>query len=91
MERIHFFLVQKYIERLMWRNTTLKSPEKQNQLSELIRSHASILYTFCTENGSNATWLESAIPSLAEIIRLQDPDAIKIEVCALVSRYPDIK
>uniref|UniRef100_A0A8C5SPT1 Tumor necrosis factor alpha-induced protein 2 n=1 Tax=Laticauda laticaudata TaxID=8630 RepID=A0A8C5SPT1_LATLA len=91
MERIHLFLVQKYIERLMWRNTTLKSPEKQNQLSELIRSHASILYTFCTENGSNATWLESALPSLAEIIRLQDPDAIKIEVCALVSRYPDIK
>uniref|UniRef100_A0A670ZDX7 Uncharacterized protein n=1 Tax=Pseudonaja textilis TaxID=8673 RepID=A0A670ZDX7_PSETE len=84
MERIHLFLVQKYIERLMWRNTTLKSPEKQNQLSELIRSHASILYTFCTENGSNATWLESALPSLAEIIRLQDPDAIKIEVCALV-------
>uniref|UniRef100_A0A8C6V7V5 Tumor necrosis factor alpha-induced protein 2 n=1 Tax=Naja naja TaxID=35670 RepID=A0A8C6V7V5_NAJNA len=91
MERIHLFLVQKYIERLMWRKTTLKSPEKQNQLSELIRSHASLLYTFCTENGSNATWLESALPSLAEIIRLQDPDAIKIEVCALISRYPDIK
>ncbi|XP_058018754.1 tumor necrosis factor alpha-induced protein 2-like isoform X2 [Ahaetulla prasina] len=91
METIHLRLVQKYIQKLMWRNTTLKSPEKQNQLSELIRSHASILYTFCIENGSNATWLESAIPSLAEIIRLQDPDAIKIEVGALVSRYPDIR
>ncbi|XP_039224863.1 tumor necrosis factor alpha-induced protein 2-like isoform X1 [Crotalus tigris] len=91
MERIHLYLVQKYIQRLMWKNTTLKSPEKQNQLSDLIQSHASILYTFCTENGSNATWLESVLPSLAEIIRLQDPDAIKIEVSALASRYPDIK
>ncbi|XP_034274419.1 tumor necrosis factor alpha-induced protein 2 isoform X2 [Pantherophis guttatus] len=91
MERIHLHLVQKYIQKLMCRNTTLKSPEKQNQLSELIQSHASTLYTFCTENGSNATWLESAIPSLAEIIRLQDPDAIKVEVSALVSKYPDIR
>ncbi|XP_029139425.1 tumor necrosis factor alpha-induced protein 2 [Protobothrops mucrosquamatus] len=91
MERIHLHLIQKYIQRLMWKYTKLKSPEKQNQLSELIQSHASILYTFCTENGSNATWLESALPSLAEIIRLQDPDAIKIEVSALASKYPDIK
>ncbi|KAM3856750.1 tumor necrosis factor alpha-induced protein 2 isoform 2-T5 [Vipera latastei] len=91
MERIHLYLVQKYIQRLMWKNTTLKSLEKQNQLSELIQSHASILYTFCTENGSKATWLESALPSLAEIIRLQDPDAIKIEVSTLARRYPDIK
>ncbi|XP_070607828.1 tumor necrosis factor alpha-induced protein 2 [Erythrolamprus reginae] len=91
MEKIHLHLVQKYIRMLMWRKTTLKTPEKQNQLSEFILNHASILYRFCTENGSKATWLEFALPSMAEIIRLQDPDAIKIEVSALASRYPEVR
>ncbi|XP_013913559.1 PREDICTED: tumor necrosis factor alpha-induced protein 2 isoform X1 [Thamnophis sirtalis] len=91
MERIHLYLVQKYIQKIIWKKIKIKSPEKQNQLSELIYYDASILYKFCIENGSNATWLKSAIPSLAEIIRLQDPDAIKLEVSALASNYPDIK
>lgn len=41
--------------------------------------------------GSQATWLNSALPKLAEIIRLQDLGAIKMEVATLASTYPDIR
>ncbi|KAB0391069.1 hypothetical protein E2I00_006866 [Balaenoptera physalus] len=41
------------------------------------------------EVGSPATWLHRALPTLAEIIRLQDPSAIKIEVATYATWYPD--
>ncbi|XP_063146438.1 tumor necrosis factor alpha-induced protein 2 [Candoia aspera] len=90
MEKIHLFLVQAYIFQLLKKKVSFRSPEQQNQLSELIRRNASILYTFCSENGSKAKWLKSVLPSLSEIIRLQDPNAIMVEVSVLASKYPDI-
>ncbi|MEJ1275941.1 tumor necrosis factor alpha-induced protein 2 [Cricetulus griseus] len=39
--------------------------------------------------GSPATWLHQALPKLAEIIRLQDSSAIKIEVATYATLYPD--
>ncbi|XP_007432570.1 tumor necrosis factor alpha-induced protein 2 isoform X1 [Python bivittatus] len=89
MQKIHLHLVQEYIFRLMKKKVSFRSSEQQNQLSKLVRRNASILYTFCTENGSNATWLKSVLPSLSEIIRLQDLDAIMVEVSVLATKYPD--
>lgn len=41
--------------------------------------------------GSPATWLQPALSTLAEIIRLQDPSAIKIEVATYATLYPDFR
>lgn len=41
--------------------------------------------------GSPAAWLHHALPTLAEIIRLQDPSAIKIEVATYATSYPDFR
>lgn len=41
--------------------------------------------------GSTATWLHPALPTIAEIIRLQDPSAIKIEVATYATWYPDFR
>ncbi|ERE72562.1 tumor necrosis factor alpha-induced protein 2 [Cricetulus griseus] len=43
----------------------------------------------CFREGSPATWLHQALPKLAEIIRLQDSSAIKIEVATYATLYPD--
>ncbi|XP_061468219.1 tumor necrosis factor alpha-induced protein 2 [Rhineura floridana] len=90
MGKIHLYLVQEHIARVMRKKVSLRTPELQNNLSELIRKNASILCTFCTENGSNAKWLDFALPSLAEIIKLQDTAAIMVEVGVLASKYPDV-
>ncbi|KAH0620342.1 hypothetical protein JD844_020649 [Phrynosoma platyrhinos] len=90
MEKIHFHLVREHITRLLRKKVSLRSPEQQNSLSDLVQKNASLLHTFCTQNGSNATWLNSALPSLAEIIKLQDTNAIMVEVSVLANRYPDI-
>lgn len=41
--------------------------------------------------GSTATWLHAALPTISEIIRLQDPSAIKIEVATYATWYPDFR
>ncbi|XP_039373727.1 tumor necrosis factor alpha-induced protein 2-like [Mauremys reevesii] len=90
MEKIHGHLVREYIVRLIKKEVSLKTPELQQSLSNLISAHASHLQSFCKEKGSKTTWLDSALPKLAEIIRLQDSDGIKIEVATLANTYPDI-
>ncbi|XP_044292315.1 tumor necrosis factor alpha-induced protein 2 isoform X2 [Varanus komodoensis] len=90
MGKVHLHLVREYITRLLRKKVSLKTPELQNNLCELVRKDASILQNFCTTHGSKASWLNSALPSLAEIIRLQDTDAIMVEVGVLANNYPDI-
>ncbi|XP_062945514.1 tumor necrosis factor alpha-induced protein 2 isoform X2 [Cynocephalus volans] len=89
MEVVHLHLVKEYIIRLSKRRLVLKTAEQQQQLARHIRANADVIQHFCTQNGSPATWLHSALPTLAEIIRLQDPSAIKIEVATYATSYPD--
>ncbi|XP_066198719.1 tumor necrosis factor alpha-induced protein 2 [Saccopteryx leptura] len=89
MELVHLHLVKEYIVRLSKRRLVLKTVEQQQQLAERVLDNADRIQRFCTENGSPATWLRQALPTLAEIIRLQDPSAIKIEVATYATWYPD--
>ncbi|XP_030096516.1 tumor necrosis factor alpha-induced protein 2 [Serinus canaria] len=91
IEKIHARLVKEYIVRLLKRKVSLKTPAQQQTLAQHISKNAADLEVFCTSNGSQATWLNSALPKLAEIIRLQDLGAIKIEVATLATTYPDIR
>ncbi|XP_007455670.1 PREDICTED: tumor necrosis factor alpha-induced protein 2 [Lipotes vexillifer] len=89
MEVVHLHLVKEYIIRLSKRRLVLKTAEQQQQLAGHILADAELIHRFCTQNGSPATWLHHALPTLAEIIRLQDPSAIKIEVATYATWYPD--
>ncbi|XP_029806656.1 tumor necrosis factor alpha-induced protein 2 [Suricata suricatta] len=89
MEAVHLHLVKEYIVRLSKRSLVLKTSEQQQQLAGHIQASADLIQRFCTQNGSPAAWLHHALPKLAEIIRLQDPSAIKIEVATYATWYPD--
>ncbi|XP_005410821.1 PREDICTED: tumor necrosis factor alpha-induced protein 2 [Chinchilla lanigera] len=89
MEAVHLHLVKEYIIRLSKRQLVLKTAEQQQQLARHILANAGAIQRFCTQNGSLANWLQPALPTLAEIIRLQDPSAIKMEVATYATSYPD--
>ncbi|XP_077632665.1 tumor necrosis factor alpha-induced protein 2 [Crocuta crocuta] len=89
MEVVHLHLVKEYIIRLSKRSLVLKTAEQQQQLAGHVQANADLIQCFCTQNGSPAAWLHHALPKLAEIIRLQDPSAIKIEVATYATWYPD--
>uniref|UniRef100_A0A8B9YLT4 Tumor necrosis factor alpha-induced protein 2 n=1 Tax=Bos mutus grunniens TaxID=30521 RepID=A0A8B9YLT4_BOSMU len=89
LEAVHLHLVKEYIARLCKRRLVLKTAEQQQQLAGHVQANAQLIQQFCTQSGSPATWLHDALPTLAEIIRLQDPSAIKIEVATYATLYPD--
>ncbi|XP_058423744.1 tumor necrosis factor alpha-induced protein 2 [Diceros bicornis minor] len=89
MEAVHLHLVKEYIIRLSKRRVVLKTAEQQEELAGHIQANAKLIQQFCIQNGSPATWLHHALPTLAEIIRLQDPSAIKLEVATYATSYPD--
>ncbi|XP_052516107.1 tumor necrosis factor alpha-induced protein 2-like [Budorcas taxicolor] len=89
LEAVHLHLVKEYITHLCKRRLVLKTAEQQQQLAGLVQANSQHIQQFCAQNGSPATWLHHALPTLAEIIRLQDPSAIKIEVATYATLYPD--
>ncbi|XP_043837514.1 tumor necrosis factor alpha-induced protein 2 [Dromiciops gliroides] len=89
MEAIHLFLVKEYIIRLSKKRLVLRTADLQLNLAQQIMMDAKNIQCFCAQNESPATWLEPALPTLAEIIRLQDTSAIKIEVATFASHFPD--
>ncbi|XP_049646428.1 tumor necrosis factor alpha-induced protein 2 [Suncus etruscus] len=89
LELVHRHLVTEFILRLTKRRLVLKMVEQQLELAAQILASSNLIQNFCTQNGSHAEWLQQALPSLAEIIRLQDLNAIKISVATYATYYPD--
>ncbi|XP_069063393.1 tumor necrosis factor alpha-induced protein 2-like isoform X2 [Pleurodeles waltl] len=90
MENIHVYLVKEYIRRIMKKKVSQKSSEQQKTIANQILESASLIKECCITYGSKAEWLNDAIPKIAEIIKLQDIDAIRTEVASLAYQYPDI-
>ncbi|TSK58100.1 Tumor necrosis factor alpha-induced protein 2 [Bagarius yarrelli] len=47
------------------------------------------IQTACRK-GSNEKWLSNILPRLSEVLQLQDPGALQLEIVTLVRTYPDI-
>lgn len=50
-----------------------------------------MLSLFAPIQESSASWLDSCIPHLSEIILLEDTPSIQMEVGVLVREFPDIR
>lgn len=56
----------------------------------LLEQGSSLQPGLCPQ-GSPTTWLQPALSTLAEIICLQEPSAIKTEVATYATLYPDFR
>ncbi|KAM4665032.1 tumor necrosis factor alpha-induced protein 2-like [Discoglossus pictus] len=90
MGKLHKHLVKEYVTRLLKKKVSHKSAKDLQSLSKQTDENAYLINEFCTNNGSNATWLNPLIHKLAEIIRLQDLCAIQLEVATLAADFSDI-
>lgn len=90
VETIHLYLVKEYITRIMKKKVSFKGPEQQKILAKQMFENAAQIKECCMTHGSQARYLNDAIPKLAEIVNLQDIDAIKLVVASLAHQYPDI-
>ncbi|KAM4690540.1 tumor necrosis factor alpha-induced protein 2 [Rhinophrynus dorsalis] len=90
IDRIHLYLVKEYITRLMKKKVSYKNLNQLQTLANQIHENAKMINEFCSSRESRTAWMNPVISKLAEIIRLQDLNAIQLEVGALVGEYADI-
>ncbi|KAM4713725.1 tumor necrosis factor alpha-induced protein 2a isoform 2-T2 [Anableps anableps] len=81
-------VVVQYVKKTM--KTRVKSRQQQVAGSQRMVEDARKINSFFKEEGcGEALWLSDMLCSLAEILRLQDPASIHLEVVNLARKFPD--
>ncbi|KAG7508795.1 tumor necrosis factor alpha-induced protein 2-like isoform X3 [Solea senegalensis] len=86
---LHQDVVLRYLKRVM--KITKKSREQQVGGAQQMNEDAQKINNFFEEMGcSESLWLCDALCCVAEVLRLQDPHSVHLEVIALARKFPDL-
>ncbi|XP_031694611.1 tumor necrosis factor alpha-induced protein 2-like isoform X1 [Anarrhichthys ocellatus] len=86
---LHQDLALQYVKRMM--KTRTKSREQQVGGAQRMTEDARKITEFFSEGGCTETqWLGEMFCSLAEVLRLQDPGSVQLELVSLARRFPDL-
>ncbi|XP_048852730.1 exocyst complex component 3-like isoform X2 [Brienomyrus brachyistius] len=88
---LHLQMMVEYVRKLMKRKLRLKSRQEEERLVERLCEDSQSLNDLFSQEGSKEEWLSSVLLGIAELLKLQDPEAIKLEVVSLAQKYPDIR
>ncbi|XP_008297125.1 tumor necrosis factor alpha-induced protein 2a isoform X1 [Stegastes partitus] len=86
---LHQDVVLKYVKRML--QSRMKSREQQVAGAQrMIEDSQKIDRFFRDEGGSEASWLGVMLCRLAEILSLQDPASVQLELVSLARTFPDL-
>ncbi|XP_026196966.1 tumor necrosis factor alpha-induced protein 2-like isoform X3 [Anabas testudineus] len=86
---IHEDVVLRYVKRMM--KTRMKTREQQVAGAQRMVEDAQKINDFFSERGcSESSWLGETLRSIAEILRLQDPGSVQLEMVSLARTFPDL-
>lgn len=88
--RIHKEFLAEYIRKMMKQKIKLSNKEQQQLAASALCFNSERIHTFLTSAGSNMDWLKDILPKLAGLLKLQDPDSVKLELVNLMRAYPDL-
>ncbi|XP_067273192.1 tumor necrosis factor alpha-induced protein 2-like isoform X2 [Pseudorasbora parva] len=90
LAELHVEVMVEYVRRVMKRKLKLKDKEQQKAAAEFICDDNSKICSVLAKVGSKEEWLCQILPKLSEILRLQDPESLQLEIATLARDYPDI-
>ncbi|XP_035278795.1 tumor necrosis factor alpha-induced protein 2-like isoform X3 [Anguilla anguilla] len=90
VSRLHVQVILEYVRRMMKGKLKLKNKEQQEGAASLLFEDSKMLNSVFIEAGSKERWLQDILPKIAEVLRLQDPGSIQLEVITLAQCYPDL-
>lgn len=88
---VHRRVLTEYLRAIMRGRIICTSLKMRKKMAGRLRDEGKHLKTLFKELESSASWLDSAIPHLSEIILLEDTPSIQMEVGVLVREFPDIR
>ncbi|XP_058612587.1 tumor necrosis factor alpha-induced protein 2a isoform X2 [Onychostoma macrolepis] len=90
LAELHAEVMAEYVRRMMKRKLKLKDKEQQEAAAEFICHDSNTICSVFSKVGSREEWLGQILPKLSEILRLQDPGSLQLELVTLARHYPDI-
>uniref|UniRef100_H3ATL2 Exocyst complex component 3-like 2b n=1 Tax=Latimeria chalumnae TaxID=7897 RepID=H3ATL2_LATCH len=91
VNEVHHRVLMEYVKPLMQVRIVCSSSKMRKKMSARLREEAKQLRQLFKELDSTSSWLDVAVPHLAEIILLEDTPSIQMEVGVLVRDFPDIR
>ncbi|XP_063061909.1 tumor necrosis factor alpha-induced protein 2 [Engraulis encrasicolus] len=88
---VHKRVMVEYLRALMRGRIICTSQKMRKKMGGRLRDEGKRIKTLFKEQGSPATWLDSAIPHISEIILLEDVPSLQMEVGILVREFPDMR
>ncbi|XP_067307312.1 tumor necrosis factor alpha-induced protein 2 [Pseudorasbora parva] len=88
---VHRRVMTEYVRAIMRGRIICTSLKMRKRMAGRLRDEGKHLKALFKDLESSASWLDSAIPHLSEIILLEDIPSIQMEVGVLVREFPDIR
>ncbi|XP_078517026.1 exocyst complex component 3-like protein 2 [Lissotriton helveticus] len=91
VNEMHRKVLIEYIQPLMQVKMVCNSTKARNKMAAKLQEEAQQLKHLFQQLDSTCSWLDVAVPHLAEIIVLEDTPSIQMEVGMLMTDFPDIR
>ncbi|XP_007246035.3 tumor necrosis factor alpha-induced protein 2 [Astyanax mexicanus] len=88
---VHRRVMTEYVRAIMRGRIICTSLKMRKRMAGRLREEGKLLKTLFKDLESSASWLDSAISHISEIILLEDTPSIQIEVGVLVREFPDVR
>ncbi|GCC19808.1 hypothetical protein chiPu_0018545 [Chiloscyllium punctatum] len=88
---IHRKVVTEYVRAVVQTRVVCSSADMRMKVAGQLTQESVELREMFASLNSSASWLDTAIEHLAEIISLKDTSSIQMEVGALADSYPDVR
>ncbi|KAM3861145.1 tumor necrosis factor alpha-induced protein 2a [Diretmus argenteus] len=90
LARLHQEVLLQYVKRMMKMKVRMKSSKQQVGGATKMIEDGHKINDFFTEGGSRQAWLAPLLSSIAEVLRLQDPGSLHLEIVSLARQYHDL-
>ncbi|XP_066536313.1 tumor necrosis factor alpha-induced protein 2 [Hoplias malabaricus] len=87
----HRRVMTEYVRAIMRGRIICTSLKMRKKMAGRLRDDGNNLKALFKDLESSASWLDSAIPHISEIILLEDTPSIQMEVGVLVREFPDVR
>ncbi|MCJ8743656.1 hypothetical protein PDJAM_G00096710 [Pangasius djambal] len=90
LNQLHSEVMTEYVRRMLKGKLKLKDKSDQEAAACLLCEDSARINSLFITVGSEEKWLSMILPKVSEVVRLQDPGALQLEIVTLARTYPDI-
>ncbi|XP_055088434.1 exocyst complex component 3-like protein 2 [Periophthalmus magnuspinnatus] len=87
--RLHRDVALRYFKNLL--KTKRRNQKEQVGGANRMKDDVTKMDAFFTQQGSGSQWVSQLLLQVAEVLRLQDPDSVQLELLSLIQLCPDLR